>query len=109
MPTLIIIVMAIILPLFWDILTILYLSNAARNGMLTPLRFSIVFMLGFGFTISVILFIVITISNGFNLKNIGFVIFVFFLNLLIGFPATYFFSKILFWKKFTKWSSKLDE
>ena len=76
LPTLFIILLAMILPLLWNILTVFYLARKARNGMLSPLRFSLAFVLGFSITVSTILFIVIAAANGIDLRKMGFVFFV---------------------------------
>lgn len=108
MPTLIIILLASILALIWNILTVFYLARKARNGMLSPLRFSLVFILGFSITVSTILFIGVA-ANGIDLRKIGFVLLVFMLHCLVGFPVVYFLSRFLIGKYFSKWSSQTKE
>jgi hypothetical protein len=105
MSTLLIILLASILALLWNILTVFYLAQKARNGMLSPLRFSLVFILGFSFSVSTILFIGVA-ANGIELRKIGFVLFVFMLNFLVGFPVVHFLSRFLMGKHFSKWSSQ---
>ena len=83
--------------------------DKARNGMLSPLRFSLAFILGFSITVSIILCIVLTAANGIDLRKIEFVIFVFVVNILIGFPIVNIFSRYFMGKFFSKWSSQLKK
>ncbi len=109
MQTFVMILLALILPLLWNILTVFYLARKARNGTLSALRFSLSFTLGFSITVSTILFIVITADNGIDLRKIEFVFFVFLVNILFGFPTIFFLSRVLMGKYFTKWSSQLND
>lgn len=109
MPTFFVILIAISLPLLWNTLTAFHLARKARNGKLSPLRFSLGFILGFSITVSTILFIVITAAKGVDPRNIIFVLFVFMLNFLIGFPVVYFLSRFLMGKYFSKWSAQINE
>lgn len=109
MPMLFIVLLALILPLFWNILTVFYLARKARNGTLSPIIFSFVFILGFSLTVSTILYIVMAAANGIGLRKMGFVSLVFLLNFFVGFPVVYFFSKLLMGKYFSKWSSRIKQ
>jgi len=101
------IIILVLIPLLWNILTVSYLSFLARKGKLSPTRFSLVLILGFSVTVSAILFIVITRANGVNLQITGRVLIVFLVNFVIGFPIVYLVTKIWLNKVFIKWSSQL--
>lgn len=103
-----IILLTLILPLLWNILTVTYLTHQARGGRLSPLKFTLAFILGFSITVSAILLIVITKANGVSLNGTGFVLFVFVLNFIIGFPTVYLLSRFLMKTKFAKWSSQIN-
>ena len=96
----------IILLVLWNIITVSFLTVQARKGILTPMKFSITFVLGFSFTISAILFIVISIAEGIGSRGIGFSLFIFIIIALVSFPIIYFVSKIFLSKIFPLWSSK---
>jgi hypothetical protein len=108
MPKLLIILLSYILALLWNILTVFYFVRKARKGMLSPLRFSLVLISGFSITMSTILFIGIA-ANGIDLRKLGFVLFVFLFNFMVGFPVVYLFSRFLMVKYFSKWSSQIRE
>jgi len=92
-----------------DVLTVIYLTWKAHNGRLTPLSFSLVLSLGFSFVVSSILLITMGAESGNDLRKTGFVILVFLVNFLVGFPVAYFLSKFLLRKSFSKWSSQINE
>jgi cytochrome c biogenesis protein CcdA len=101
------ILVTLILPLLWNFLTVIYLTQNARKGRLSPLKFALAFSLGLSITISTILIVTITVTNGMiRIRDIGFVVLVFFLNFLIGFTMVYYLSKYLLEKYFVKWSSQ---
>lgn len=108
MPSILKILLALIIPLLWNVLTVIYLGYQARKGKLSPLKFTTVFILGFSATVSIILFVVITFANGIGLRETGFVVFVFLINFIIGFPVVYFLSKFFLKKFFIKWSSEIN-
>ena len=81
--------------------------HKARNGMLSPLRFSLAFILGFSLTVSSIIFTVLASTSGIDLRKLEFVIFVFVVNILIGLPIVCIFSRYLMGKFFPQWPSQL--
>ena len=103
------ILLGIVLPLLWNTLLVLFIAQQVRKKSLTPLKFAIVFTLGFGLTVSTILFIALAVTKGIGLFEIGFVLFVFCLNTLIGFPVAYYFSKFILDKFLDRWYSFLSK
>ena len=101
-------VQILIIPFLWNIITMIYLAQQARKGRLSPLKFTIVFVLGFSITVSTVLITVIALANGVGLPETGFVALVFLMNLLIGFPVVYFLSKFVIEKYFPNWSSETN-
>lgn len=108
MPTFYAILIALILVLFWKSLTLIYLIRKAHAGMLTPLRFTVAFTLGFSITVSAILIIIFAV-DGITLNKFGFVIFMFALNFIIGFPVVFYLSRYVMRKYFSEWGSQLNE
>lgn len=102
------ILIVVFLLLLWNTLTVFFLTQAARKGKLSPLKFTIALVLGFSVIVSLILFFVLTVVDRVSLQGIGFVLLIFFLNVLIGFPAVYFLSKFLLGRFFSKWTSKIN-
>jgi hypothetical protein len=103
------IVLLLILPLLWNILTVIYLGRKARKGILSPLRFAFVSTLGLSIVISTMLYFLIASSSGIDISNIGFVLLVFSIHFFIGFPVVYFLTKYLIIKIFPKWSSQINK
>ncbi len=103
------IVLLLIFPLLWNILTVVYLYRKARKGILTPFRFAFVFTLGFSIVISTMVYFLIASSSGIDISNIGFVLLVFSINFFIGFPVVYFLTKYLIIKIFPNWSSQINK
>jgi hypothetical protein len=104
-----IIALILILPLLWNILTVIYLVRKARKGILSPLRFSLVFTLGLGIVISAMLLVVTVSAYGIDIRNIGFVLLVFSIHFFIGFPVIYFLAKSLMGKFFPNWSTQIKK
>lgn len=102
-----IILLILIIPLLWNIVTVFYLVRKARKGLLSPLRFSLVCTLGLSIVISTMLFFVIAKSYGIDSKKVGFVLFVFSIHFVIGFPVVFVLAKYMMKKAFSKWSSKI--
>jgi hypothetical protein len=103
------IVLLLILPLLWNILTVIYLYRKARKGILTPLRFTFVFVLGYSIVISTMLYFLIASSHGIYISNISFVLLVFSIHFFIGFPVVYFLTKHLIIKIISNWSSQINK
>lgn len=103
-----ILILSLVIPLLWNVLTVSYGLFAARQGKLTPLRFALVFALGFSLTIALTLFIVIAYYQGINRPQIGFVFLVFAINLFVAFPASYLFSRSLIVKHFPDWFAAVE-
>jgi|WetSurMetagenome_2_1015567.scaffolds.fasta_scaffold758408_1 hypothetical protein len=95
------------LPLIWNILTVLYLLQRARKGILSPLRFSLMLTLGLSITVSTMLMIVLGVAYGISSRNVGFALLVFSIHIFFGFPVAYFTAKFLMRKYFSNWSSNL--
>lgn len=107
MPNILSILLALILPLIWNVFLVIYLGHHASEGKLSPLKFTSTFVLGFSTTVSMILFIVISSANGIRLREVGFVAFVFLINFIISFPVVYYLSRFFLKNFFTKWSSEI--
>jgi hypothetical protein len=100
-----ILLLTIMLPLLWNLITAIYLTIQARQGRLSPFKLALTFSLGFSFMVSATIFLLISTTEGITSRGIGFLVIVFFFLFLIGFPTTYFSSRILLRKIFPRWSS----
>lgn len=103
------IILLVLIPLLWNVLTVIYLTLNARKKKLTPLKFTSVFVPGLSITITMVLFIAISTSKGIGALEFGFVMLVFLINLLVGFPLVYLLSRFLFKTFFVKWSPEANE
>jgi hypothetical protein len=103
------IVLLLIIPLLWNILSVFYLYRKARKGILSPLRFAFGFALGLSIVISTMLFFLIVNTIGIDIRNIGLVLLVFLMHFFIGFPVVYFLTKYLIIKIFPNWSSQINK
>jgi hypothetical protein len=104
-----IIALILILPILWNVLTVFYLFQRARKGILSPLRFSLVSNLGLSIVISTMLLLVIASVYEIDIRNIGFVILVFSIHFFIGFPVIYLLAKYLMEKFFPNWSAQIKK
>ena len=93
MPIFLKILLLIIIPVVWNLLTVYYLHHQHQKGKETPLKFAVFFSIGYSLTISAILLIAIFVTQGITPGSLYLVLFVFLLNLLIGFPIAYFLFK----------------
>lgn len=107
MPTNWFTLLVLIVPLLWNFMTVFYFIKQARKGELSPIKFSTVFSLGFSITISVIIFVALSFTKGISRNTIGFTLFVFLFNFVIGLPVVYYLSRTLLTKQFSKWSSQI--
>jgi len=103
-----IIVLGILLPLVWNISMVLYLIYEIRKRKLTPLRFSVVFVLSLGITVSMILLVAATAEYGFSLPVFGIILLVFGIHAVVTLPIVYYLSKSFLMKKLLELYSKLD-
>lgn len=104
----VIIVLGILLPLIWNVSIVFYLVYGIRKRKITALKFSIVFVLSLGFTISMILLVVTTTTYGFSLTVLGIVLLVLGIHAIVALPIVYYLSKTFLIKKLLELSSKLD-
>jgi hypothetical protein len=102
MPLYLTIFLAIVLPLTWNIATVLFLVRKDQKQQMTPVLFTSVFVFGFSFTLSMILFIAITVTRGIDIKGIGFVGIVFVLTIVVSYPVVYYLSSRLLKIRYTK-------
>jgi hypothetical protein len=100
------ILLALIITIVWNIITVIILAQKARQGLLTPLRFSLAFVLGLSIIVSTILFIGIAIVDRIDVRETIFVLLVFVLHFLIGLPLVFFLSKLIIGKYFPKWTTQ---
>lgn len=100
------ILVALIFPLVWNIITVIYIVYLARQKRLSPIKFSLGFILGFSITVSAILLVAISYANGITLQGAAFILLIFLLNSVIGFPVVYYLSRYLFKKPKFKWLSQ---
>ena len=93
MPIFLKILLLIIIPVCWILITIYYLHHQHQKGKDTPLKFAVSYSIGYSLTISAILLIAIFVTQGIAPGSFCFILFVFLLNLGIGFPIAYFIFK----------------
>jgi hypothetical protein len=97
-----IIVLGILLPLIWNVSIVSYLIYGIRKRTLTALKFSVVFVLSLGLTISMILLVAATAKDGFSLTLLGIVLLVLGIHAVVVLPIVYYLSKTILMKKFRK-------
>ena len=98
-------------PVFWNVITVIYFVREIRRGTLSALKFSIIFVFSLGITIALILFIAVTVSDGFDPIAIGIILIVFLIHAVVVFPTVYFISRLVMpglLKKLSQWQSRKD-
>ena len=103
-----IIVLGILLPLVWNVSVVSYLIYEIRKRKLTALKFSVVFVLSLGLTVSIILLVAAIAKDGFSLTLFGMILLVLGIHAVVALPIVYYLSKTILMEKLLELNSKLD-